>query len=170
MIKAIIGLGNPGQLYAHNRHNIGFKVLETLAEKANTDFRTRPDMELAEFRQQESKVLLIKPQTFMNNSGRVIAYLTKQGIKPEEILVVHDELELSFGKIALKQGGSAKGHNGLKSIIAACGDNFYRLRIGISHPTDREQVPNYVLSNFSEPAAMIEQVVAEAVTKILTII
>ena len=107
-------------------------------------------MELAEVIISDNKVLLIKPQTFMNNSGEVMPYLQKQGIKPNEILVVHDELELPFGTMKLKFGGSHKGHNGLKSIIDVIGKDFWRLRFGISRPEERDNVSDYVLSPFTK--------------------
>jgi len=149
-IKAIIGLGNPGAKYSSNRHNIGFMILDELAEACNSNWSKSDNFESAKIEIGDNSILLIKPQTFMNNSGQVVAALKKKGIKPEEILVVHDELELPYGKIALKFAGSAKGHNGLKSIIANTSDQFWRLRFGIGRPLNREDVPNYVLENFRE--------------------
>ncbi len=99
----------------------------------------------------------------MNSSGTVWPWLAKQGIKPNELIVVHDELELSFGKVATKLGGSAKGHNGLKSIIAHAGDQFYRVRCGISRPEHKEDVPNYVLQKFSESAHEVDTLIEGAV-------
>lgn len=163
-IKAIIGLGNPGSGYYRHRHSIGFRVVDALAQKCGAQWREREQMLLAEVQLGGRKVLLIKPQTFMNVSGRVIPYLLKQGIAAENILVVHDELELPFGQIKMKVGGSHKGHNGLKSIIAACGDAFTRLRFGIGRPEDRAQVADYVLQNFSENAAEIEALIEKSVT------
>lgn len=151
-IKAIIGLGNPGAHFTTTRHNIGFRIVDQLAERAGATWRHKDNMELAEITLNGKKVLLIKPQTFMNDSGKVLPYLTKQGIKAENILVVHDELELPFGSIKEKLGGSAKGHNGLKSIMNYIGDAFYRLRFGIGRPESREEVSNYVLSTFAQNA------------------
>lgn len=161
-IKAIIGLGNPGQSYYQHRHSIGFRVLDALAERYSAEWRTRETMEVAEISLDSNKLLLIKPQTYMNNSGAVIPWLKKQGIGVDDILVVHDEIELPFGKLALKKGGSAKGHNGLKSIIAALGDQFERLRFGVDRPADKEQVPTYVLSNFSQPSAEVDALIDKA--------
>lgn len=158
-IKAIIGLGNPGQSYYHHRHSIGFRVLDTLAERYGAMWRMRDNAEVAEILVNDHKILLIKPQTYMNNSGAVIPWLKKQGIGVDDVLVVHDEIELPFGKLALKKGGSAKGHNGLKSIIAALGDQFERLRFGVDRPADKEQVPTYVLSNFSQPSAEVDALI-----------
>jgi len=119
-------------------------------------------MELAEVFINEKKVLLIKPQTFMNSSGAVIPFLSKQGAKAENIMVVHDELEVPFGKIKVRVGGSARGHNGLRSIIQHCGAEFARLRFGISRPEQREMVGDYVLQNFSEDPAEIENLISQA--------
>ena len=165
-IKAIIGLGNPGTKYAHTRHNIGFNVLDALAEKYHAAWRKREQMEVAEIQHSDKTIILIKPQTSMNLSGAVIPFLTKQGIKPDQILVVHDELELPFGKIATKTGGSAKGHNGLKSIIAACGPEFHRLRFGIGRPDKQEDVPAYVLQNFSEHPDELARLISHALMMI----
>lgn len=162
-IKAIIGLGNPGDKYYYTRHNIGFRVLDSLAENFNANFSSKDEMELAKINTGSRIIYLIKPQTFMNSSGRVIPYLTKQGINPEEILVVHDELELPFGKLALKESGSAKGHNGLKSIISVMGDKFWRLRFGIARPENKDDVPDYVLQKFREPESELEKFIDQSV-------
>lgn len=98
----------------------------------------------------------------MNDSGRVIPALLKQGIKAENILVVHDELEIPFGSVKLKLGGSHRGHNGLRSIIGVCGENFRRIRCGIGRPANKEDVPDYVLKPFSESEQQVEQMIAAA--------
>jgi PTH1 family peptidyl-tRNA hydrolase len=162
-IKAIIGLGNPGKQFESNRHNIGFTIVDNLGIHHQARWKKQADMEVASIEINGKPVLLIKPQTFMNSSGKVIPYLAKQGIKPENILVVHDELELPFGQIKLKKGGSAKGHNGLKSIISVCGPEFYRLRFGIGRPQNQEDVPEYVLQNFKENKEELEQLIEQAV-------
>ena len=162
-IKAIIGLGNPGKQYYHNRHNIGFQLVDMLASKFHGKWQAKPFMEVATITINGHTVILIKPQTFMNDSGKVISYLNKQGIKAENILVAHDELELPFGQIKTKQGGSAKGHNGLKSIIAAGGDMFHRLRVGIGRPENREAVPSYVLQDFVQELPEIVELLEKAV-------
>lgn len=162
-IKAIIGLGNPGAAYYRNRHTIGFRVVDALAQACGAPWREREHMLLAEAHLGGRKMLLIKPQTFMNASGKVIPYLIKQGIEAKNILVVHDELELPFGQIKFKIDGSHKGHNGLKSIIAACGAEFARLRFGIGRPEDKAQVADYVLQNFSERAEEVELLIEKAV-------
>ncbi len=165
-IKAIVGLGNPGPTYVYTRHNIGFRVLDALADTHQATWQKKDNFEVTSIMLHDKKVILLKPLTFMNDSGRVISYLHKQGIKQEHILVVHDELELPFGTLKIKFDGSAKGHNGLKSIIAHGGPGFFRLRFGIDRPTNREEVPNYVLAKFKEPAHTIEEKINEAVQMI----
>lgn len=162
-IKVIIGLGNPGERYAFTRHNIGFLVVDALVDRCAGSWRIRDEIALAEVDMNGQKLLIIKPQTFMNNSGRVIPFLTKQGIKPHEIVVIHDEIDFPFGKVASKKGGSARGHNGVKSLIAAMGEDFYRVRCGVDRPEDREDVPNYVLQPFTESDQEVEKLVADGV-------
>lgn len=164
--KAIIGLGNPGRAYENTRHNIGFKIVDELADKYNATWCSYDNLEYAKLDINGHKVLLIKPQTYMNKSGTIVPYLTKQGIRPENTLIIHDELELPLGKVGLKSGGSAKGHNGLKSFIEIWGDKFARLRFGVGRPENREDVPNYVLQEFKEPQGEIQQLISEAVEKI----
>lgn len=165
-IKAIIGLGNPGNKYQYTRHNIGFLVLDALCESYSGNWQSRDGMELATISIDGHSLLLIKPQTFMNASGNVIPFLTKQGIKSENILVVHDELEMLFGKLRIKDGGSARGHNGLRSIIERCGADFPRLSFGIARPETKEMVGEYVLQNFSESKEDLNNRIAAAVTMI----
>ncbi len=158
-IKAIIGLGNPGTKFAQTRHNIGFILIDKLAAQENLNWHDQKNLLHTEIIIPENqKILLIKPQTFMNNSGDTLSFLTKKGIKSEEILVIHDELEKPFNSITFRFGGSAKGHNGLRSIIANSGQNFWRLRFGIGRPRQREMVAHYVLSPFTAEEFMkIEQ-------------
>jgi peptidyl-tRNA hydrolase, PTH1 family len=165
-IKAIIGLGNPGPRFHRHRHNIGFLILDALADAHGAKWQTKDNAEVAQITINDHRVLLIKPQTYMNDSGKIIPSLTKQGIKPENILVVHDELEKPFGNISIRMGGSAKGHNGLRSIIGVCGMDFPRLRFGIGRPAQREEVPDYVLSNFAENQSDLDQRIGDAVTLI----
>ena len=148
-IRTIIGLGNPGSKYQRNRHNIGFRVVDEIANQAQLSWQESGNMLYATMRQEDSQVIyLLKPQTFMNTSGQVMPWLTKKGIKPEQVLVVHDELEKSFDQVVLKFGGSHKGHNGLRSIIGVIGADFWRVRVGIGRPADKDEVPNFVLANF----------------------
>lgn len=164
-IKIIIGLGNPGPKYHYTRHNIGFLVVDALAEKHHASWQKKQNYEVADIEMNSEKIILIKPQTFMNDSGKVIPALLKQGLTANNLLVVHDELEKPFGKVEFKTGGSHRGHNGLRSIIAACGAEFHRLRCGIGRPENKEDVPDYVLSNFSKNE-IIEPVIEQAITLI----
>jgi len=166
-IKIVIGLGNPGHQYSNTRHNIGFRVLDALCTAYDGRWTSKQLMEEAEIMVDGKRIILIKPTTYMNSSGLVIPILRKQGFEAENILVVHDELELPFGTIKCKQGGSAKGHNGLRSIIQSCGDNFMRVRIGIDRPTHKEEVPNYVLHKFNETNVQVQQLVDDAVVAIV---
>lgn len=165
-IKAIIGLGNPGPRYYYTRHNIGFRVLDEIAHAYGLSWQTKDKQEIATLIKDGKKILLIKPQTFMNSSGEVVPALLKQGIKAENILVVHDELEQPFGAVKIRVGGSARGHNGLKSIIAACGDQFARVRFGIGRPLVKEEVPDYVLEKFKENPDDIQKHIQQAVSLI----
>ena len=168
--KVIVGLGNPGQQFSNNRHNAGFLVIDALAELLGGSWKTKESMEYATVVYKQRSLLLIKPQTFMNSSGQVWSYIAKQGIKTEEMLILHDELELPFGRVAHKIGGSSKGHNGLKSFISFASDGFGRIRFGIGRPVQKEFVPTYVLQNFREPKGALEDAIAEAVALILTLL
>ena len=164
-IKAIIGLGNPGPIYAYTPHNIGFLIVNELAKQHNTEWTSKDKMLLATLENETThhKIILIKPQTFMNNSGEVLSSLHKKGIKHENILVVHDEIDFPFAKLSFKQGGSARGHNGLKSLIAHGGDNFLRLRCGVGRPSNvREDVGDFVLSKFNESTQQVEELIEQA--------
>ena len=165
-ITVIIGLGNPGKQYYYTRHSIGFRVVDELARKYDGIWKSKKEMEIAEVVIHGKKIMLVKPETFMNDSGKVIPFLRKQGINPENILVVHDELEKPFGTLAFKIGGSHRGHNGLRSIIAVCGPDFARLRFGIGRPESRDEVGDYVLQNFAQNPEAVEQGIDQAVTMI----
>ena len=165
-IKVIIGLGNPGRQYHNNRHNIGFLILDALAEKHNTSWQKKGDYEYADININGEKITLVKPQTFMNSSGKIIPSLLKQGIKTENLLVVHDELEKPFSKIEFRTGGSHRGHNGLRSIMEFCGADFMRLRFGVGRPDNKEDVADYVLSNFSANTTDMQQMIDKAITMI----
>jgi PTH1 family peptidyl-tRNA hydrolase len=166
-IKVVVGLGNPGLRFVYTRHNIGFRILDALAKASDVRWRTAGKVEEAEIAPHDYPVTLIKPQTFMNSSGEIIPVLKKDGIKPENILVVHDELELPFGKLALKMGGGHRGHNGIRSLIQHAGPDFARLRVGIGRPEDKAEVPDYVLANFNQDAREVDLVIAQAVELIL---
>lgn len=150
-IRLIVGLGNPGRDYEATRHNAGFWWLDEFARGHGMDFSSEAKFQglAARGRVQGHEVHLLKPQTFMNASGRAVGALVQfYRIQPAEILVVHDELDLAPGTVRLKLGGGHGGHNGLKDIIAHLGTrDFWRLRLGIGHPGDRNQVAHYVLND-----------------------
>jgi PTH1 family peptidyl-tRNA hydrolase len=170
MYKAIIGLGNPGHQFFKTRHNIGFRVVDALAERYNGTWQHKKDaqQDYASINIEGQEVLLVKPLTFMNSSGDIVPWLSKKGIKAEDVLIVHDELELPFGKVAFKFGGSAKGHNGLKSFISHWGDGFERLRVGIGRPTERAEVPDFVLTPFAEGETLVNQLIDASIKAIET--
>src|SRR5947209_6789165 len=149
-MRLVVGLGNPGARYARNRHNIGFVRADAAARRYGfSAWRDRFKGELAEGTLVGEKRLLLKPQTFMNDSGEaVLAAMSFYKIRPEEVLVIHDELDLRPGKVRVKRGGGSAGHNGLRSIDALIGPDYWRLRIGIGHPGIKELVHPYVLQNF----------------------
>ncbi len=148
-IRLIVGLGNPGAEYAHTRHNAGFWLLDMLAGEHNETFRNEAKFfaDTARARIGGENLWLLKPMTFMNRSGRAVGAVSNYlKIRPEEILVAHDELDLAPGVARLKQGGGHAGHNGLRDIIQVLGGkDFWRLRIGIDHPGSAAKVVNYVL-------------------------
>lgn len=149
-IRLIVGLGNPGREYETTRHNAGFWLLDELARSHPFHFKaeTKFHGQVARGNLQGCEVHLLKPQTFMNRSGQAVGALAQfYKITPDQILVVHDELDLPPGSAKLKLGGGHGGHNGLKDIIAHLGTrDFWRLRIGIGHPGERNEVVNFVLN------------------------
>ncbi len=161
-MQILVGLGNPGARYAGNRHNIGFMVVDEAARLYRAaPWRRRFQGEAAEAVIAEERVLLLKPQTFMNESGRAVgeaARFYKSDLA--EIIVFHDELDLDDAKIRVKTGGGNAGHNGLRSISAHIGNDYRRVRLGIGHPGDRNLVHPYVLSDFfKEERAWVEDLV-----------
>ncbi len=147
-MKLVVGLGNPGREYEATRHNAGFWWVENLAEAQRVRLQPEPKFfgRAGRLAQGGHDCWLLLPQTFMNASGRAVQALAAfYKIPPDEILVVHDELDLEPGTARLKKGGGVAGHNGLKDIAASLGPDFWRLRIGIGHPGDRAEVVNYVL-------------------------
>jgi PTH1 family peptidyl-tRNA hydrolase len=151
-MKLFVGLGNPGRAYAGNRHNIGFMVVDTLArEHQFPPFRVRFKGLTSETTLGGEKVILLKPETYMNESGRAVQEAARfYKITPENIVVFHDELDLAPGKLRVKLGGGNAGHNGLRSITEAIGNEYRRVRIGIGHPGDKDRVHDYVLADFAK--------------------
>ncbi len=145
----IVGLGNPGPKYKNNRHNIGFMVVDELINDLNPTQVNKKEFKGELYK--SAQLLLLKPQTFMNLSGEsVIAVKNFYKIDNSNIIVIHDDLDLPFGAIRFKIGGSSGGHNGLKSIDKFIGNDYIRVRIGIGRPKDKSKVVSFVLSDFSE--------------------
>jgi len=165
-IKAVIGLGNPGPQYRNHRHNIGFHVVDVLAQMYSGQWKEKGSMLYCDVHIDGNSITLIKPQTFMNDSGKVIPFLQKKGVKPEQIIVVHDELEKKFGAVTFRLGGSHRGHNGLRSIIGQCGQDFWRIRFGVGRPENKNEVSAYVLSNFNEEPQELARLTDEAISLI----
>lgn len=151
-MRLIVGLGNPGRSYARNRHNIGFLALDAIARiHRASPFRRRFQGEAAEVSLGPERAILLKPQTFMNESGRAVAEAQRfYKIVLADVIVLHDELDLAPAKIRVKLGGGNAGHNGLRSITASCGNDYRRVRLGIGHPGDKALVHAYVLNDFAK--------------------
>lgn len=167
VVALIVGLGNPGPQYEETRHNAGFWFVEQIARQQGEQFRLENKFhgEIAKVTIGANNVWLLKPNTFMNRSGQSVAALARfYKIPLENILVVHDELDLSPGTARLKQGGGHGGHNGLRDIVAQMGGKeFMRLRVGIGHPGNSKQVSNYVLSRAgSDDQRLIEESIGDA--------
>ncbi len=147
----IVGLGNPGPNYQHNRHNVGQMVLDELARRMGATYQSHKTSSLlAEGRIRTSKVVLAKPNGYMNTSGTAVAALAKFfSLEPEQLIVVHDELDIPFGDIRTKFSGGHAGHNGLRDIIAKLSNDFHRIRFGIGRPPGQMEVSDFVLQNFS---------------------
>lgn len=152
-IRAIVALGNPGKKYAETRHNIGWAVLDELLASGMVRpfiWQQKFNGEFAKTWLGDVELLLLKPGTFMNLSGHPTQAMSQFfGLKPEEILVLHDDLDLPFGRVQLKAGGGHGGHNGLRSLHAQVGDAYARVRIGIGRPEGKNDVVDYVLQPFS---------------------
>lgn len=149
----LVGLGNPGKEYQDNRHNIGFMVIDEIArEYGFPAFRAKFEGEITEGRIGDEKVVLVKPQTFMNLSGECVQKIARfYKVTPNRIIAIHDELDLVAGKMRVKKGGGAAGHNGLKSMDQHLNSqDYWRVRMGIGHPGDKERVTGHVLGDFSK--------------------
>jgi peptidyl-tRNA hydrolase, PTH1 family len=161
----VVGLGNPGREYARNRHNVGYLVADELARRHGGSWRSKFSGQLAEIRLDGHKVALLKPETFMNESGRAVSAAARfYKLEPDEVLVIHDEGDFDLGRLELKVGGGLGGHNGLRSVAQHLKtQDFLRLRIGVGRPErgDRRPLADYVLSNF-EPHDDAEALVNRA--------
>ena len=151
-MRLLVGLGNPGQRYAGNRHNIGFMVVDAIAGRHGASpWRRRFHGLAAESQVGGERILLLKPETFMNDSGRAVAEAAQfYKLGADDLIVFHDEIDLTPGKLRVKAGGGTAGHNGLRSVAAHIGNEFRRVRIGVGHPGVRDLVQHYVLQNFAK--------------------
>lgn len=166
MLKLIVGLGNPGSRYRFSRHNLGFLALDELS--VQNDIAVKKNFAgalIGEGRIEKTKVILAKPQSYMNLSGPVVRSLSEYfRVETGDVMVIHDDLDLPFGALRLKRGGGHGGHKGLGSVISSLGNpDFIRLRLGIGKPDSRITTENYVLEFFSpEEMTKLQQVVADA--------
>jgi len=163
-MKLIVGLGNPGRQYAYNRHNTGFHVIDTLAERHNVSIKKNAFKSIIGLSEiSGDTVLLAKPKTFVNASGKAVAAMMDEfKVKPGDLIIVYDDLDMPLGRIRVRPNGSSGGHNGLKSIIASIGSSdFARVKIGIGRPDEgsgerasEEEIVEYVLSDFTRDEMM----------------
>ena len=173
-INLIVGLGNPGPKYTRTRHNAGFLVVDELARRADVDFRA-PRFRLRKSLAEEAKTdtcTLIKPTTFMNLSGGAVqAYAAKLRLKPENILLIHDDLDLPLGRLRFRVGGSGGGQRGVGDTIDRIGPDFVRLKIGIGRPPEGWKVEKWVLAKFrEEESALLAQVITAATDAVDTLL
>ena len=174
-VNVIVGLGNPGRAYANNRHNMGFKVVDELARRAGVAFSAKGSGSLltASANVVGRAVTLVKPQSFMNASGEAISpYLRYFHLTPEQMLVVHDDLDLPLGRLRFRRGGSSGGQNGVSDIMRHWPNSeFIRLKAGISRPPAGWQVRHWVLSDFPpDEAKIVEVVIKYAVDAVMTLL
>lgn len=157
----IVGLGNPGAKYENTRHNAGFKIVDLL--NTSSVWKSKYD---GMFNKSEN--MFLKPMTFMNDSGKsILSCVSNLRIAPQKVIVIHDEMDIELGRVKVKQGGGHGGHNGLKSIDAAIGKDYWRIRVGIGKPTDKTRILEHVLGEFSkEETAIIASVYAAIVHNI----
>ena len=169
----VAGLGNPGPEYERTRHNVGFRVADELASRLGAKFkRAKQSALLADARDGDDTLLLAKPQTFMNESGRALAGLTRYHDVPlERVIVVHDELDLPFGSIRVKLGGGAAGHNGVADVACAIGNGFIRVRVGIGRPPGRKDPVAFVLEPYRKAEeAEMPAIVDRAADAVLAVV
>lgn len=170
MAHVVVGLGNPGPEYRETRHNIGQRVVDALARQLKKGFHPESGSHVARATWRGDTLYLVKPQTFMNVSGPAVRrVLHALGAGPDDVVLVHDDIDMALGKVRTRLKGSAGGHNGVKSIIASLGtDGIRRVKIGIGRPAHKAQVPDHVLEAF-DPDEMdaVDQAVATAAERVL---
>ena len=164
----IVGLGNPGTKYENNRHNVGFQMIEAMAKFiASNSFKKMSQIaEISSCFFEKKKIIFVKPQTFMNVSGRAVRLLIDfYKIPINKVIVFHDDIDLPFGRVKIKKGGGNGGHNGLKSIDNLAGNDYWRVRIGVGRPAEKSMIVSYVLGDFSDDESAklseIKKIIAE---------
>ncbi len=164
-MRLLVGLGNPGPSYRNNRHNVGFMAVDRVHGRlAAAPWRKKFQGQLAEATSGGEKLLLLKPETFMNHSGRAVqAAMAFYKMAPEDVIVFHDELDLAAGKLRVKRGGGHAGHNGLRDIHARIGPAYARVRIGVGHPGDKDKVAGHVLNDFAKADAAWRDAMLDAI-------
>jgi PTH1 family peptidyl-tRNA hydrolase len=172
-IRLVVGLGNVGAKYELTRHNLGSRVLRSWAKRVDAGEWERQEKYPAEMLRIDARKAAMFPLTMMNNSGQAVAKFSREnGLTADEVLIVYDEVELAPGRVKLQQGGSAKGHRGVKSVIRALGtDSFWRLRLGVGRPPENKDLDEFVLQRFSseEERAIVPELI-EAASKQLTVL
>ncbi|TNE67726.1 MAG: aminoacyl-tRNA hydrolase [Alphaproteobacteria bacterium] len=162
-----VGLGNPGSSYQNNRHNVGFMAVDEIVRRHNfLPFRSRFQGLASEGSIGGNKLLILKPQTYMNLSGQAVGEAMRfYKLTPADVVVFYDELDLAFGKVKVKTGGGAAGHNGIRSITQHIGADFVRVRIGIGHPGHKDRVHGHVLGDFAKAEQPVLETVLDAVAR-----
>ena len=171
-MKLIVGLGNPGREYMNTRHNAGFIAMDFLADKLNAkfSFNKKFNAEIAEAKNKNAKIILAKPQTFMNESGKAVGAISEfYKIKPQEILVIHDDKDIALGEAKIQTNRSSAGHNGVESIIERLGtQDFERMRLGVKSETNIADTADFVLGKFSkEEKKVLIEVIEKEIEKLL---
>jgi PTH1 family peptidyl-tRNA hydrolase len=169
----LVGLGNPGNKYVNNRHNVGFRVVDAMAAAvAFFSFKKMtPLVDAGMFSLNGRKIILAKPQTFMNLSGRAVRFLIDfYKIQSEQVFVFHDDLDLAFARVKIKKGGGNGGHNGLRSIDELIGKEYWRIRIGIGRPEHKSMASSYVLGDFDVEEEVIVEDVCSEIAKNITLL
>lgn len=168
----LVGLGNPGREYAQTRHNVGFMAVDTfICRHLFSPFKSKFKGQVAEGEIAGEKIIVLKPETYMNLSGDSVLSVCKfYKIPVQNVVVFHDDMDLPVGKVKVKRGGGAGGHNGLKSIDKNIGNDYVRVRIGVSKPQTREEVVNYVLSAFSKEDKKIIENTLEGIAKYMPLV
>lgn len=171
-MRLLVGLGNPGPRYERNRHNIGFMAVNALLRRHEfRAMRNQFNARLAEGVVGDQRLLVLMPQTYMNDSGAAVGPVARfYKIEPSAVAVIYDEVDLAPGKLRVKRGGGSAGHNGIRSIDAALGDDYWRVRLGIGHPGNKELVPHWVLQNFTAEEMKWVTPLIEAVAEAMPIL